>query len=442
NGKSDIHQYRLSVLLLGVDSTSRLNFNRQLVRTGKYVRETLKAFEFFGYNKVGLNSFPNQLPLLYGLSTPEVGRMARNAFYDNVPFIWKLYKTKGHWTMFLEEQPQWGLFVYPDESGFRDVPTDYYPGPIIQAMTRADVNSSSCEGSRLRTEVILDYVFHVVELSKDRAFFTYLWISELPHGDFNGLGALDDALALFLSRLTDLGTLNNTALVFVSDHGTRFGVIRQTEIGAQEDKTPFLFLALPEWFLQKFPSYAMGLKSNERRLTTAYDVHATLLSLASLPDLEPRHTPKGLNLFLEVPPTRTCDEAFIPAEFCGCLGAQRRPKSVEAARSYAFFSLAHINSVAQENFPGQCLEWKLKDIDQFEVQGGNLTRSLTFRLMLALIPEAHFEVYGSLTLTNGTAWMKSVKLVDRLDNYENQTMCLPPSRLQKFCRCKTFGGPP
>lgn len=85
NARKGLHNVAsdLSVLVLGLDSTSRLNFNRQFLLTGKYLREYLGAYELLGYNKVGLNSLPNQTPLLTGTSL-DVPNSSK--FYDDLPF--------------------------------------------------------------------------------------------------------------------------------------------------------------------------------------------------------------------------------------------------------------------------------------------------------------------------------------------------------------------
>jgi hypothetical protein len=45
--------------------------------------------------------------------------------------------------------------------------------------------------------------------------------------------------------------LNKTVLIFLSDHGIRFGAIRKTSVGKLEERLPFMFLIFPDWFLKK-----------------------------------------------------------------------------------------------------------------------------------------------------------------------------------------------
>lgn len=71
--KSDEKTYKkYNVMILGIDSVSKLNFHRMLNRTLKTILEDLNGIELHGYNKVDDNTFPNLIPLLTGLSAEEL----------------------------------------------------------------------------------------------------------------------------------------------------------------------------------------------------------------------------------------------------------------------------------------------------------------------------------------------------------------------------------
>ena len=55
-----------NVILFGTDSLSRLNAIRNLDKTRQFLLNNLNATEYFGYNKVADNTFPNMVPLLTG----------------------------------------------------------------------------------------------------------------------------------------------------------------------------------------------------------------------------------------------------------------------------------------------------------------------------------------------------------------------------------------
>ena len=60
----------LSILIVGLDSVSRVNFHRQMPRTVRAL-EDLDAVEMLGYNKVEDNTYPNIVAVLSGYSYEE-----------------------------------------------------------------------------------------------------------------------------------------------------------------------------------------------------------------------------------------------------------------------------------------------------------------------------------------------------------------------------------
>lgn len=62
---------RLSVLIIGVDSVSRLNYFRTMPRTSELLRSH-GWYELRGYNKVEDNTFPNLMAILTGMTRPQV----------------------------------------------------------------------------------------------------------------------------------------------------------------------------------------------------------------------------------------------------------------------------------------------------------------------------------------------------------------------------------
>lgn len=118
-----IRKKPLHVLVLGVDSVSRLNAHRQFPKTLKYLQSKKNFVELFGYNKIGGNSVPNQIPLLTGV--PWYGgleeRLGSNYFDNLSRYVWDYYEQRGYRTMYFEELYTYGLFTYPSYKGFRKV---------------------------------------------------------------------------------------------------------------------------------------------------------------------------------------------------------------------------------------------------------------------------------------------------------------------------------
>lgn len=104
----------LSVLLVGIDSISRINALRTMPKTMSYIRSR-GYFELLGYNKIGDNTFPNLMAVLTGLEgdgaynicLPVVpGRL------DNCTFIWQKYHENGYVTGYAEDEATISTFNY------------------------------------------------------------------------------------------------------------------------------------------------------------------------------------------------------------------------------------------------------------------------------------------------------------------------------------------
>lgn len=437
----------LNILILGLDSVSRLNFNRHFNETGKYVRNFLKGYELMGYNKVGLNSYPNQTPILTGMSGDEAKNFTGGKFFDSLDFLWKLYAKKGYRTVFHEEQPKYGLYSYVGD-GLKHAPTDYYTRHAVMAIDKSKLKKNSyCLGPRPPLELYLDYMLGLLKTFDTRPFFAYIWMSELAHDYLNMAGHCDAPFKDALVKLHDSGILNNTVLAFMSDHGLRFGGLRQTYIGRFEDSLPYAFLVFPPWFLRQHPDFAASLEVNQRRLSTHFDMHATLLQLldSGLPKTVTKH---GQSLFYELPETRTCADASVPTQFCACVETEAFPGTHPLSLKLGRFVIASVNDVVKKEFKGKCEPWALKSVLRIQFYPyangtvassgakANTTDSNYWVKVSATPNNALFEA----TVKHSVDWKAStftiVQQADRLDWYSSHSKCVRGNRWEKYCHCK------
>lgn len=56
----------------------------------------------------------------------------------------------------------------------------------------------------------------------------------------------------------------------------RFAEVRKTLQGKQEERLPFFSFSFPKTFQQRFPTEYATFLQNINRLTTPFDIHATL----------------------------------------------------------------------------------------------------------------------------------------------------------------------
>lgn len=139
----------------------------------------------------------------------------------------------------------------------------------------------------------------------------------IGHDDVNGLGYLQDDLVNFLEDMKKTGYLDNTFLIIMGDHGIRYGAIRKTMLGKLEERLPLLSISVPQWFRMKFPEYLGHLQTNTERLTSPYDIQATIQHI--LAQNHEKHYRYGQSLFTEISKSRTCKDAGNPEHFCPCV---------------------------------------------------------------------------------------------------------------------------
>ncbi|KAL1487299.1 hypothetical protein MTO96_008083 [Rhipicephalus appendiculatus] len=419
---------RLNVLVLGIDSLSRLASIRHMPLTRRYLTRELNAFEFVGYNKLGMSSVHSQLPLLTGLPSKVVDRMFVKMHYDALPHLMSVYRKRGYRTLFLEEFAHYGLFTYGYSFfGFKKAPTDYYPRAIMQHF-----DSPTCS--------VLRYIQDLFSLEA-QLLFAYVWLTDILHSDFNGAGMIDAPVESLLRNLSSSGVLRRTALLVISDHGLRFDGPRRTEMGRIEDLTPSFFLALPEDFLEKHPEAAVHLQVNQRRLITSYDVHATLLTLAELPRFEPLVTDRGISLFRGISPQRTCANVSVPPDFCACADSRSSPADPEDVRRLANATMAYINGAVRSAFADKCVEWHLDEVQEVSLTKANGTQDheeMRFSITIRTEPSAYFDVHG--WISNATSnWDLHIEDLDRRDEFDKQAKCVSSQHTaRKMCRCTDY----
>ncbi|OPL32888.1 hypothetical protein AM593_02837, partial [Mytilus galloprovincialis] len=127
----------LNVMMVGVDSISRLNFKRYTRKTNAFLTNRLQAFDMMGYNKVADNTFVNIVPMTLGKFLEDVpwNESLSDIPFDNYNFIWKMFSDRGYRTLYAEDAPKIAIFDYL-KAGFHKAPADYFNRHFSIAMTK------------------------------------------------------------------------------------------------------------------------------------------------------------------------------------------------------------------------------------------------------------------------------------------------------------------
>jgi len=181
-----------SILIIGIDSISRLHMLRQLPQTKKYL-DGNDFVEMRGYTKVGENTFPNIMAAIGGMETYKYDCWRSGADkIDNCPFLWNNFSDKGYMTALVEDAPGIAIFNY-EKTGFVKQPTDYYLRPLMTAShlhagRGKSSGAMSCFGGLNPTDYMIKYIERFLGVTgKQYPFFLLSWFTSIAHDDFNGL---------------------------------------------------------------------------------------------------------------------------------------------------------------------------------------------------------------------------------------------------------------
>ena len=452
----------LNVQMIGVDSVSRLNFMRQMPKTRSFLLNELNAVEMLGYNKVADNTFVNIVPMLAGRFAEELpwNESMKHVPFDDYGFIWKNFSRAGYRTLYAEDAPKIAIFVF-QKKGFRDPPSDYYNRALALAMekhTSVWNHHHHCVANMLETEMLLNYLTDFSRQFQRKPHFGFTFITRLTHDNINDAGAADEPHLDFLRRFQAEGHLNNTVLIYFSDHGNRFGEMRNTYVGKAEERLPFLFLIFPDWFQSRYPQLYVNLRVNARRLTTPFDVFETLKDIIYFDgkDRPANLTHRGISLFREIPEMRNCGHAHILPHWCMCMKRRRLSLTSGIVRKTARELVRKINSFLAHDFH-VCAKLSLKAIHGAEQMAANedvlrfqqsihdvINRTVQFgsRSDSVVIYQLTIETKPGNALFEGTMrydeYQDSFALagdISRINAYGTQSECINSFKLKKFCYC-------
>ncbi|XP_034949580.1 uncharacterized protein [Chelonus insularis] len=441
---------KISVLVLGLDSVSRLNFLRSMPRTEKYLRNT-GWFHLKGYNKMGDNTFPNLMAILTGQnSTSAYSNCKPKEAYglDNCPFLWNNFKKAGYITAYGEDDAHLSTFNYL-KVGFVDPPTNYYLRPYVWATEKLlkakyKYNAKYCTGPELAIDRIYNYAVEFAQTFLDLPYFAFFWTNTVTHNDVNGISSLDDYFLKKLKKLEKIGVFNNTLVIFLSDHGMRWGEIRNTFVGWYEERLPFLYLRIPDW-LREDSKVVQALKSNEHRLTSPYDIYETfrdILTHVGGEAFPSSGCPKCQSLFQPVPVERSCEDAGISPHWCTCTGFLPEDPESKVALAGAQTFIDYIENVIKDfkDKKGRriCAKLKLKRIYRVDkiLNLDNITIAddvEKYSYLIELSPGGGlFETTVEID-KDGRSRM-SEEEVSRINSYAKDAKCLD-NGFKKYCYC-------
>lgn len=434
---------KLNVLMVGIDSMSRLNLIRAMPNTYKHLEDE-GWFELRGYNKIAENTFPNLMAVLTGQdidTSRELCDWRYSGGLEKCPFIWKDFDAANYVTAYAEDEAFTSTFNYYS-TGFIAEPTDYYFRPFGLA-AESEIHTGTlydmtvCLGYQHYADHILKYALEFTEKCKNGSSFGLFWLNSFSHEDLSFPSSMDTRIVFYLQKLKSEGVLDSSIVIFFSDHGMRFGKMRRYYTGWLEERLPFFFMWLPEKFKRENPTIVENLRINRDRLSSPYDVHITLQDILKMSDgYNESYRPSAVScptcqsLFAEIAINRSCSDAGISKHWCTCTLFEEIDEKSETVELAVNHALQHVNSMFALH--PNCAMLHLNEIISARAYSN---KSMKLLISFSVKPsEAEFEA-----LVKTDHQFKNFEIVgsiSRINRYENQSWCISDDELRKFCFCE------
>ncbi|GJJ71030.1 hypothetical protein EMPS_03380 [Entomortierella parvispora] len=332
-----------NVLVMFMDAVARRQFYRKLAKTSSMIADLTSGpddttagrpelHEFFRYHAIGFNTNDNSRVVYTG--HPEERKPAA------LP-IWKDFHDAGYITSRVEDNCEdWSTqytgiatsqyfdhelqspFCLPPYYALTGNPFGNFDGPY-------SIVRRCLHGDKVHNYAF-DYMNKFRKAYPDKPWFQMGSFIEGHEGTGEVLLTIDDDLSKFMKGMEEDGTLDNTIIFIMADHGLHMGInFMFTQSGRIEHMNPYLSVILPPLLAKKYPGLSRGLRHNQQSLVTGYEIHATLKLLASGQDLfsaedtleEGGNWRRGTLFDEELEMSRTCEQARIPEEYCKCRAA-------------------------------------------------------------------------------------------------------------------------
>lgn len=427
---------KINILLVGHDSISHNTFIRAFPKLKSELLK-LNAIELQAYTKVAENTFPNMLAMLLGKSVDEIKQEGWNSSqkFDRFDFLWEKFKRNGYTTSWAEDAYVNGTFNYQNQ-GFKDIQTDYYLRPFVEAYTSDDSvwSTGDCVEDKYEISVLLDYIADFLNVYQNQPYFALTFNARVTHDTIKYTNMLEEPNLQFLRKIKKTN-LNNTAIFYFSDHGQRIAEIRDTKPGRLEDKLPSMYIILPPSFQQQHPEMVDNLRENAFKLTSTWDINKTLLHLLRLSGSNEDFHDKidrGISLLEKIPFERSCKDAGVIQSYCPCGAHSKIETSNPIIQKGAHLAVRVLNNKLHEEARGLCQNHSLVEVKEAYIlpQTGN-----TKLYPITIRTDPGDNVFDATILYTGIE-ISVTDLPLRANFFGNRSFCVKDVVLKTLCVCK------
>ncbi|KAJ8730004.1 hypothetical protein PYW07_017042 [Mythimna separata] len=456
-----------NVMILAFDSASHNGFIRKMPKSYKFLAD--RAVILNGHNIVGDGTVAALSALLTGLAEHEHEdarkKITDKVFVDHKLFLFHQLKKYGYRTAYWEDTPNVGTFTYRF-NGFRRQPADHYLRAfLLEHDKTSSFGNKFCIGDTPQYQLFLNLTNEFLQLEGKK--FSLTFIADICHDSFNQIATADESVLWLLETLEARRVFEDTLVLVMGDHGSRFAGVRATYQGKLEERLPLMAIFLPEKLKKVRPEAFETLMQNVDILTTPFDIHSTMLDVLDLKHMSNKYRIPGsdltraMTLLEPIPKRRTCAEAGIVHHWCSCTKWFNVSESDTMYKRVANELAEYIDKVNEEQ-RSKCVKRKLLfinyvlelNVNKHLLKYGYSTEKDAFlgNPVLAA-PRAYQEYYqaeiimgpgrgvfqGTLTYnTQKDSFFVTKRDVSRISRYGTESECISETHphLAPFCYCK------
>jgi len=273
--------YSKNILLLYLDSLSRVNALRQLKKTTKffekfmsykdnyhneYSSENFHSFQFFKYHSFKGYTSNNYPFLFYG----------QNRRVLDKSFITTFLKENGFVTC---ETIDWcGIDNIRTYHNFTEVDMfDHFFALCDPNNDFFNLNTIRCLYDKQNTEHLLEYTNQFWNKYINNRKYSIIVLNSAHEGTLTVVKYLDDMLFNFLNNLFNQNLLKDTIIFLISDHGVGMpSIYYSTDFYKIEANLPILLILINDRKNISYEEQYKHIQENQQNFITSYDIYNTL----------------------------------------------------------------------------------------------------------------------------------------------------------------------
>lgn len=358
----------------------------------------------------------------------------------NKEMMWSKFKESGFVTAYGED------YLYlPDTfnryGGFQTPPTDHYLRPFFLTGESRSGNLI-CTGRYPSALHILNYTLDFMKTYRNEKFFGMFWMNTYSHNLENRPTLLEPHIIDFFKNLEANGVLENTFVIFFSDHGIRFGDARIPVESYYDERLPMFFMWVPRQFKEIYEEEYYNLISNQNRLITPYDLHLTLWNILKFSNqsvniVNPKGCPRCKSLFQEISQHRTCADAGVDEKWCTCHNLTKSdPRDVGTNHSLHLIEtyLQNRTMFIKTIRCMSCSPLKLKKILRHHTYTYKKVNHKTYYVIAIMMDPGNVIFEAKVERSNNE--YEILPPTDTISQYNIRGTCVIKATERPFCVCK------